>query len=114
MEGVRAWGNGFIKFNVIVNESVLFAKWLTGIGIRFLDKHDGAIKYGRAGSNDSCFQEFVNIVYCYLFEMVWESVLVNGDYAVRVCHADRMGKSRAVTEIQIMRAEHVRLLVKKG
>ena len=46
--------------------------------------------------------------------MVWESVLVNGDYAVRVCHADLMGKSRAVTEIQIMRAEHVRLLVKKG
>ena len=61
-EGVRAWGNGFIKFNVIVNESVLFAKRLTGIGIRFLDKHEGAVKYRRAGSNDSCFQEFDNIV----------------------------------------------------
>ena len=36
-----------------------------------------AIKDGRAGSDDSCFQEFVNIVYCYLFEMVWKLVLVN-------------------------------------
>ena len=97
-----------------MHESILFAKWLTGIGIRLLDKHKGAVKYGGARSYDSCFQEFVNIVYGYLFQMVWESVLVNGDYAVRVCHADLMRKSRAVTEIQIMRAEHVRVLVKKG
>ena len=91
----------------------MFAKWLTGIGVRFLDKHEGAVKYGGAGSYDPCFQEFVNVVYGYLFQMMWKSVLVNGDNAVRVCHVDLMRKSRVVTEIQIMRAEHVRVLVKK-
>ena len=87
------------QFNIAVHKSVLFAKWLTGIGIGFLYKHEGAVKDGGAGSYDSCFQEFVNIVYGYLFQMMWKSVLVNGDYAVRICHADLMRKSRAVTEI---------------
>ena len=66
-EGVRAGGNGFVKFNRIVNESVLFAKWLTGVGVRLLYQHEGAIKHGGAGLYDSCFQKFVDIVYCYLF-----------------------------------------------
>ena len=113
MEGVRAGGNGFVKFNIIVNESVLFAKWLTGIGVRFLHKHEGAVKHGGARSYDSCFQEFVHIVYCYLFQMMREAVLINGDYAVRVCHANLVRESHAVTEIQIMRAEHVRVFVKE-
>ena len=52
-------GQWICKFHVIVNESVLFAEWLTGDCIRFLDKHERAIKYGRAGSDDSCFQDFL-------------------------------------------------------
>ena len=94
-----------------MNESVLFAKWLAGVCVGFLDKHKRANKDGSAGSDDSCFQEFVNIVYCYLFEMVWKSVLVNGDYAIRVSHANLMRKGRAVSKIQIMRAEYVRVFV---
>ena len=45
--------------------------------------------------------------------MMREAVLINGDYAVRVCHANLVRQGRAGNEIQIMQAEHVRLFVKK-
>ena len=97
-----------------MDKSVLFAKWLARVCVGFLDKHKRAIEDGRTGSDDSCFQEFVNIVYCYLFEVVWKSVLVNGDYAIGVSHANLMRKGRAVSKIQIMRAEYIRVFVQKG
>ena len=45
--------------------------------------------------------------------MMREAVLVNGDYAVRVCHAYFVRQGRAVAKVQIMRAEHVHVFVKK-
>ena len=68
---VRTWGNGFVEFHIVVDKSILFAKWLARVCIRFFDKHERAIEDGRTGSDDSCLEEFVNIVSCYLFEMVW-------------------------------------------
>ena len=60
-----------------MDKSILFAKWLAWVCVWFFDKHKRAIEDGRTGSDDSCFEEFVNIVNCYLLEMVWKSVLVN-------------------------------------
>ena len=48
-----------------MDESVLFAKWLAGVCVGFFDKHERAIEDGRTGSDDSCFQEFVNICLLY-------------------------------------------------
>ena len=56
---------------------------------------------------------FVNIVNGYLFEMMRKAVLVNGDYAIRVGHAYFVRQGCAVAKVQIMRAEHVRVFVKK-